>query len=633
MKYIQFKAYSIDSADTTRRYRNILAASGQELESGEVRDIQNLYVMTTEGKLVRVDSLNSDPDKQTEKYLVKAQADHGDRDIDGMPIPSIEKQFGSCRVWLDKDGLKARVYFAKNDKLADHAYAIAPDAAYSIGCDWCPDGYEGAGQRIDEPMGILREISMVITPNDPRSQTLDHKTIAKGSKGAATVDGNKTKGNTMSKELKQVLDALTPDERDALGRELLDTIDDFTTTAPENETQPTAKGDESKDEAPAAPAPAAEDKPATKTTDALGIPTDQLSIRPRGVIKQNDYVAGVKVKNTTDFKKTDDFNRIVRKSLEENGMTLDGFDRTLRRNIGKVFSADAINGVPSALPTEQMFISAIEGADGIISHVRKLNVKSFRAHFMTAGTGEAGRAHGHKPGDKKTDQDLNDAYRDILTKMIYKKNRLDVEMLYENPQLLNFTDDELNELIVAEIERGIVTGDGRTEPGEGAADYRIFDGTRGLWSIKTDAAATEGAGALAATTITAAAGDNLYDLMVKARTAIKAKGRLIAIVKSTAITDLLTVKSNNGYLVQPGTSLEQFLQVANIYTPEWMDADSNTGYVFAENQYGLIGESGINHRNSFDADYNTEVRLAEVLRGGSLLAAKAAVALAPAASK
>jgi hypothetical protein len=70
------------------------------------------------------------------------------------------------------------------------------------------------------------------------------------------------------------------------------------------------------------------------------------------------------------------------------------------------------------------------------------------------------------------------------------------------------------------------------------------------------------------------------------------------------------------------------LGVAAIYTPDWMDNDENVAYVFAENQYGLIGENTINHRNSFDADYNTEVRLGETPRGGSLIAAKAAAAIA-----
>lgn len=627
-KYYGAKIQTNDAkADKERRYRHILANSGEIMESGEIRDIQNLYVMDYDGKLYRVSDLNTDPTKQAERYAVKAQADHGELK-DGELVPSIEKQFGSCRVWLEDDGLHARMYFADNDRLADHAWAISEDASYSTGIDWFPDGYFGAGYEIDEPIGILREISMVLTGNDPRAKTIDtKKTDSKGQR-VAEVDGdNLRKGNNMPKALK---DALTPDEREALVREIVDKIDDFTTNAPESETEPTAR--DSKDETDEAP---------KETTDSVEYKTvekfeDRTVYRPNVVIlPQRDSIpqqeqSGNAAMKLSDFKKSEKFNDIVRKSLKENGMSLRGIDSVLAKNFKGIMTKDDITGVPALAPTEQIFMSAFAGADGILSHVRSINTKAFRAHAMTLGAGEAGRAHGHKPYEEKTDQTLNDAYRDILTKTIYKRNPIDEEMLYENPQLLNYTDDEIDELIRAEIERAIVIGDGRTAPTGSATDYRVFDGTRGIWSIKTDAAATSGYGSLVASTITLVAGDNLYSAIVKARGAIKARGRLIVVTKSSTITDLLTTTTSNGYLVQPGTSLEQFLQVGAVYTPEWMDADSNMAYVFAENQFGLIGETSIVHRNTFDTKYDTEVRMGEIHRGGSLLAAKAAVAIAPA---
>ena len=101
-----------------RRFRNILANSGQVMESGEVRDIANLYVMGYDGELYRIADLNKDPEAQTERYSVKAQADHGEI-VDGEIVPTIEKQFGSCRVWLEEDGLHARMYFADSDPLGN----------------------------------------------------------------------------------------------------------------------------------------------------------------------------------------------------------------------------------------------------------------------------------------------------------------------------------------------------------------------------------------------------------------------------------------------------------------------------------------------------------------------------------
>ena len=135
IEHISAAIATTDSKANQRRFRNILANSGQVMESGEVRDVRNLYVMGFDGKLYRIAELDKNPDKQTEKYAVKAQADHGEI-IDGEIVPTIEKQFGSCKVWLEDDGLHARMYFADNDKLADHAWAISEDASYSIGMEW-----------------------------------------------------------------------------------------------------------------------------------------------------------------------------------------------------------------------------------------------------------------------------------------------------------------------------------------------------------------------------------------------------------------------------------------------------------------------------------------------------------------
>ena len=173
MKFYEAMVLKDAKSSEERRFRNILANSGQIMESGEIRDLENLYVMGRDGKPIAIKALNTNPDKQTEEYTVKAQADHG-AIVEGELVDTIEKQFGSCKVWLESDGLHARMYFANNDALADHAFAISEDASYSTGIDWYPDGYYGVGLEIDEPIGILREISMVLTGNDPRAKTIDH---------------------------------------------------------------------------------------------------------------------------------------------------------------------------------------------------------------------------------------------------------------------------------------------------------------------------------------------------------------------------------------------------------------------------------------------------------------------------
>ena len=255
MKFYDAQVLKDAKSSEERRFRNILANSGQIMESGEIRDLDNLYVMGRDGKPIAIKALNTNPDKQTEEYTVKAQADHGEIK-DGELVDTIEKQFGSCKVWLEEDGLHARMYFANDDRLADHAFAISEDASYSTGIDWYPDGYYGVGLNIEEPIGILREISMVLTGNDPRAKTIDHKDVeatrAKGSEVVETEDGEKTNENGES-EMTKTQDELTPKENTVMKQKLAEdlvekvaeVVDEFTTDVPESEVQPTARENES----------------------------------------------------------------------------------------------------------------------------------------------------------------------------------------------------------------------------------------------------------------------------------------------------------------------------------------------------------------------------------------------------
>lgn len=96
-----------------RRFRNILANSGKVMESGEIRSLDDMYVMGYDAKLYKISDLEKNPDEQTVEYSVKAQADHGSVELDGDSygvFPTIEKQFGSCKVWLEEDGLHARIF-------------------------------------------------------------------------------------------------------------------------------------------------------------------------------------------------------------------------------------------------------------------------------------------------------------------------------------------------------------------------------------------------------------------------------------------------------------------------------------------------------------------------------------------
>lgn len=618
--HITAKLTTTDAKAKERRYRNILANSGEIMESGEIRDIKNLYVMGYDGELYRIADLNTDPEKQTERYSVKAQADHGKIEGDYL-VPSIEKQFGSCRVWLEKDGLHARMYFADGDALADHAYAISEDASYSIGADWYPDGYYGTGYEIDEPIGILREISMVLTGNDPRAKTIDRKGNEAQAQEARDEASDKTtdKGDQMSRKI----DELTPDERKALGAEISEVIDKFTVDVPEDETEPTADSTEAEAEPVAeATEPEAKEEEKEATADSKGA-INVLVIKDRKELAHQE----IKMTNTTDWLHSEAGHIAFADTLKKAGRLGATFDAMWRQKASEHMSLDGITGLPNPAPVDQYFADALEKSDGIISHFQFINAKSFRIHMLSSSS----RAAGHKKGDQKQNQSVTDATRDLLVKMVYKRLDLDATELYENPWLIDFRSRELVDQIIVEIERAAFIGDGRSQPGSGEPDLRMFDGTRGFYSILADATAVSGIGTSLASSVSTAG--NIYDGVVAGRGEIKFEGRQYLVAKSQVITDLLQAKANGQYLVQPGASIENILGVTRVYTPAWMDNASVDAFLVVDNAYKHGGEQGIRVRPDFDTSTNTDILLDETPRFGSLGEYKSAAAITTGASE
>lgn len=596
MKYFTAQAVQTIDKKADRRFRNILANSGLEMESGEVRELDVLYVMSREGKLLKISDLPTNPDAQTEKYSVKFVANHGHNDIaTGERVVDIEDIIGDAKVWMEKDGLHARVYFANNDPKADHAYAISDNASYSIGTEWYMDGYYGAGLEIDQPIGILREISMVDTGNDPRAMTIDHKpTEAEAHGSAEEGDGNSIENNKgdseMTTEIKK--DELTPDENRAIKNALSEVVDSFTTNAPESETEPTAR--EAKDEEGEAPAEA----PAEKK-DVLRSPV--IVIRDKAV------------KQEMPIEKTVDKKSVVAKAVK----AADG------KFTAKF--ADGIAGLADPLNIEKMFTDALEKSDGIISYFRRANVRGLSNNVLNGVDNEGGRAKGFKKGDTKADQNLQNTIRTVYCKMVYKKLSLDSLEVYENPELIEFRARELVDAIILEIERAAIAGDGRTAPAEGQPDYRMFDGTnRGFFSIKADANATSGYGTFVASKYEIQEGENLYDAVVSARGLLMAGGEQILVADPALITAAFKAKVGSDYLIAPGASIEDTFRVARVFAPQWLNG-TGEAYLIARDAYTMIGEGQIRTRADFDTNTNLDILLDETPRGGQLTAYKGAV--------
>ena len=619
-----------------RRFRNILANSGQIMESGEIRDLENLYVMGRDGKPIAIKTLNKNPEKQTEEYTVKAQADHGEIK-DGELVDTIEKQFGSCKVWMEEDGLHARMYFANNDTLADHAYAISEDASYSTGIDWYPDGYYGVGLEIEEPIGILREISMVLTGNDPRAKTIDHKDAeavgAKGSEAVEAEDGDNINENE-ELEMSKTQDELTPKENVVMKQKLAEdlvekaaeVIDEFTTNVPESETEPTARDEaeepeaETKDaEETEAPAPAEEAKDSVVHNININVTRDRV-VRNEMPVVSKDAKAEAKAYRLN----------AIKDALKSSDFKFDAnFSRTFDTAMAK--TKDGVTGLGNPLNITNMFTEMMEHNDGILSyimHIGGTNGRGLRNNAL-AGTADYGNeAAGHAKGDTKQEEAITDTIRVAYDKMVYKKLSLDAMEIYNNPELLDFRARELFDQILLSIERAIFIGDGRTT---GTPDLRMFNSStgEGLYPIADDCAAQSGYGTLVASTYTANAGDNLYDAIVGARQWIRSEGEQILVVKPSVLTAAFQAKVYNRYLIEPGASAEDIFRVARVFSPLWMEYDNtNDAYLLVRNGYTTTGERSPREYPFFDVSNNENVLLSEMPIGGTLTKYKSAAAIA-----
>lgn len=295
----------------------------------------------------------------------------------------------------------------------------------------------------------------------------------------------------------------------------------------------------------------------------------------------------------------------------------------------KELEAKGITGGDNILPArlENIFFKGWDDDSSILSTFRIIRS---RASAMNAflGTGEGIRAKGHKKGETKANQEVELIRRDLKQKVVYKKLPIDLQDLLddETGELLAFRSEELSDRVLTAIAEGAVPGDGRTS---GTPDYRIFDGSRGLWSmvadlnvaatpLTDDATDAEKYAHAVATVVESNANDNIYDKIIKALKFVKDKGYGKAVVVPFGtISDLKLEKLSNGnYLFQPGTSPEGAIE-ARVFE---MDAIAGSGYdvvAYAINAYGAYISNEM-VRFDFDTSKNEDIMLVERAVAGSL---------------
>ena len=619
----------IDAAkEAGRRFRNILANSGDIMESGEVRDLNSLFVMDHSGKLIKVSDLATDPEEQSENYSVKAQADHGTV-IDGELVPSIEKQFGSCRVWLEKDGLHARMYFASEDTLADHAWAISQDASYSTGIDWFPNGYYGTGYEIDQPIGILREISMVLTGNDPRAHTIDNlptEEQTQGNEGSAENSEvevvNNIKQIEEENDMVKTNDELTSEERDGILAEMAEVLNKFTKQEekPEVEEEVVVEeettdeiatdGEEIKEEIKG------EEEEVEETKDTLKSPV---------VVVKDSAKQEIAVKST-DWLKTDASVAAWGKAL----IDAKGDKEAFKANFKAAALRDGINLGEDVEIAPEAVINAVaeqlNDAGSIFNMVNKTGLA-----FEVVATPTEGAAKGHVRGRNKVEENVELNKRVFTPADLYKLMKLDHSMVKLNGGLsssaiVKYVLNELPRKLVEAIDQAILVG-GITNDDE---DQTAFTA---LTSVVSDIADTSN---VYAVEYQALAGDNMRATISKAAAEIKSGSNRVLITTQNKFTDIENAVSGTNLIFPNGINKEQpnINGIARVMTPLWLTDAMLAGYeaiIVDLSAYDTVGDSTPESFSDYDIDVNKYVYEAVACIGGGLAKGKSAVGIKAAA--
>ena len=590
-----------DKVGTAKRFRNILANSGELMESGEIRDLDQLYVMTDEAKLVKISDLNTNPDKQTENYSVKAQADHGEVQGDYL-VPSVEKVFGDCRVWLEDDGLHARMYFADNQALADHLWPISENASYSVGIDWFPEGYDGAGYNIEQPIGILREISMVVTGNDPRAKTIDHKpTEAEAQRSAEEGSGNNQQIGVPTMKTK---DELTPDENVAFKSALAEVVDKFTADVPEDETEPTADDAPEAEEATEAPAePEAEAEAPAEPEAEKTVEESKDSAMPVLVIRDKSPIKQEKaMTSSTDYLKTDAAVAAWGKALAESEGNKEKFADAFR----KYATADGVNlGDNVSLVPEAVINSIseeIEDEDRIFNHVFRTGLA-----YEVAGTAKSEEgATGHVRGNNKKEEAIELAKRVLVPEDLYKFIQLDHSMVKINGGLgssaiVKYILRELPRKLLDTIDQAILVGGVSTDSTE--SDAAPFTA---LISILSDIKTVSG---IYGATYTPEAGDNARAVISKAASRVKSGFDRTYITTQDGLTDLENTTVGGQLLFPNGINKNdpRINGIRRIITPNWLTPemlDGVAGIVVDLPSYHTVGDDSAERITDYDIKTN-----------------------------
>ena len=581
--------YAAQIGSGENREITFLANTGKRMADGTTVDLETLTVRDPDtGELVLVKDLSAD---DTKNY-VALLTDH---------YWSIDHKAGQIRnLWLTADGLMAKAKLAQTET-GNNLLALAKDDmldtfSITVGFKDMPD-----------ENGIIRnaqllEISAVWLGNDEKTKL------------TAVNERKEDMANFVQKN------KLTKDEADDLLDGIQAAVDAVTETDAD---EPTEGGDEP-----------TEDKPVEPAANARTVNNFITVQRNEREAEAKEETVKQVITNTTDnsgYLKSERALHDFAKCIVANKRNSEGAMAAWSQHL----KANGITG--DLLPTsiEQVLFKTWTDADSILSTFRNSRARmlDLNAYY---GEGEGIRAKGHKKGEQKQAQDLEIVNRTTRVKGIYKMLPIDLEMIVDDTtgEILVERAEELASRVANEIVVGAILGDGRSSA---SPDLRVFDGTKGLYSMAADITASETPAsnkyaAAVATQVTAAAGESLYKSYRRLLDAVRTNRRRVLVVPYGMVTEILTeLDANNRPLFAPGTAVETIFPNTRVFELDEMVSDDYKtnfkGIAYEDQSYRLNGDQTGRVFTDFDINHNQDVM--EVVRyvGGSLAGRKVAAGL------
>lgn len=443
--------------------------------------------------------------------------------------------------------------------------------------------------------------------------------VTRGANYDARVLATKSvKGNTVDNEKS------TPEVVEEKDDTLVEVAEEVTATETTEEKPVEAEAEEPKAEAEEAPA---EEEPAKAeekiaTNESKGITMDK-EIAKSLVKEPSQASVSVEAKGYLESKGAmADFAKVMAENRGNKFAIKNAWEANLKaKGLAGTFT------LPTQLET--IFFHAWDDVEAdVLGTFRRSARRAGVANAFYGAQPEDIRAKGHKKGEVKADQILTATKRDLKGKILYKKLGIDLIDLLEDEdgEVLRFRTEELTDRLRTEVFVGAVLGDGREAPAGSDPDYRVFDGSRGLYSMVAD---LDGSGvansyaSMVATSINGSADDDMYAKIVKTLAQVKPVGltagraqRKVVVVDPADLVALrLATNTAGAYLFPAGTNFEEIFG-AKIIELEGVKASGYDVIAYANQGYTLLGTDDM-VRTDFDISTNTDYMLVERLVAGS----------------